>query len=246
MRYHFSVDDVFASLVAMSDAGLSPAAQPMLGFLDRLHAAFGTVTDLYVFQTGPAGGAMRDLAEITPAAADRLRGWGAVRLGPHARDYATPPHAQTVPDLIATMDRLAATIAGITTPAQRARWLRLHYFSESHEARPVWDRIGVTALMTTDKPAVAYRLDDAARAALAATGRARAHGMDWVQSHLRLETYREEAADPARFCARIDAVLDRHGFVTLFTHEVDLADPRVRRLAQAALGHLARRGAAPI
>jgi hypothetical protein len=67
-----------------------------------------------------------------------------------------------------------------------------------------------------------------------------------VRSHLRLETFRDEAADPARFCDRIDAALDRHGLVTLFTHEIELDDPRVRSLAQAALAHLARRGVAPI
>ena len=44
----------------------------------------------------------------------------------------------------------------------------------------------------------------------------------------------------------IDAFLDANGFVSLFTHENEIADPRVRALATASVRHLTRRGVQPI
>ena len=107
----------------------------------------------------------------------------------------------------------------------------------------MWQKLGVEALFTTDKPALAYRMDDDRKSEIARTGRTTHNGLAFVQSHLRLEFFRDEADDPPRFCARIDEIIDRLGFVTLFTHEIELDDPRVRQLAVAALSHLEARGA---
>lgn len=246
-RYHLSIDDVFGAVMQLSDWDLSIPDQPMLAFLARLARDHGAVTDLYLFErlTAPDG-RVRDLGEVRPEAAERLSGTPALRYGPHARDYATPPHAQTPDELAQDMERLCAKIARFAPAERRSAWVRLHYFSEAWEAAEVWRRHGVEALMTTDRPAVAYRLGAAERAALSACGRAEHEGVGFITSHLRFERHLDDADDPARFSARIDAALDRHGFVTLFTHEIDLDDPRTRRLMEHAVGYLSSRGVTPV
>jgi hypothetical protein len=247
LTYHFSVDDVLASLLQLSDWRLDVVGQPCLAFLDRLHREYGAMIDLYLFESAVApDGRVRQLRDVDDRAIAALGAASGFRFGPHAIDYATAPHAQPAPDLIADMERLCATIARLTAPERRSRWVRLHYFSEVWEAAEVWRRHGIEALMTTDKPAIAYRLEPHYREALARAGRTSRAGVGFVRSHLRLESLRGDADDPARFASRIDEVLDCHGFVTLFTHEIDLDDPAVRRLAETALGHLQRRGASPI
>lgn len=240
-RFHFSVDDVFGALTQLSDWDLAITDQPMLGFLARLHGETGVQSALYCFLEGiEPDGRKRHLGELTEATCTRLAAAEAFHWGPHAQDYATAPHAQTVSDAEATFRALDAALARFAPAGRRADWVRLHYFSELYELAPIWAEQGVTALLTTDKPAVAWRLPEAGKAELAATGRTRHDGMGFVTSHLRLEAFRGEAAD--RFCARIDAAVDRHGFCTLFTHETDLDAPDLRALLAAACGHAARTG----
>lgn len=241
--FHFSIDDVFGGLIDLSDADVSPARLPLFAFTEAL-AAEGAVTDLYLFRSGPdRDGRIRRLDEVSEGAARRLRGLAGVRFGPHAENYATAPHAQPIAAQRRTMAGLFSAIGRLSRAGQRSRWLRLHYFSECYELAPLWHAHGVEALLATDKPALAYRLPAAARAELGLTGRTSFAGIDFVRSHLRLESFAAEAGDPPRFLARIDQALASHGFATLFTHEVELADPRVRGLAIAAVRHLAARGA---
>jgi hypothetical protein len=238
-RFHFSVDDVIRAPLMVSDWDLPVEGAPMLAFLARLHADWGVRSDLYCFlEMVEADGRRRSLAGLTPAACARLGAAEAFAWGPHAQDYATAPHAQDVEAARATFTALGAALDRIG--GARAPWVRLHYFSELFELAPLWAAQGIAALMTTDRPARAWRLDEGARAALAARGRARAEGMEFVTSHIRLEFCAPDR--PAHLCARIDAAVEAHGFCTLFTHEVELDRPEMRALLQAACAHAARTG----
>lgn len=243
--FHISIDDVFDCLIDIVDRGQSVARQPVLGFCEAL-AAEGAPVDLYVFRSAIVGGRLRRLDEVGPAAAERLAAVPGIRFGPHAEDYATAPHAQPLDAQRETMAGLFAAIGRFASARQRSRWLRLHYFSECYELAPLWRSNGVEALFTTDKPAIAYRLPEEARESLRLRGAVDFGGIGFRRSHLRLESFADEAADLPRFLARIDAALADHGFVTLFTHEVDIADPRVRTLALASVRHLVGMGAAPV
>ena len=93
---------------------------------------------------------------------------------------------------IGQLQGLFAEIARLSTPRQRARWLRLHYFSECFELASLWHGHGVDALLTTDKPALSHRMDAAAIAALQDRGHVDFGGMTMIRSHLRIETFAEE------------------------------------------------------
>lgn len=231
----------------LSDWRLRVDAQPFLAFCSQL-AAEGAITDLYLFRRMHGiDGRVRSLDEVAnPLAIDALAGLAGVRFGPHAEDYATAPHAQALDRQAATMRGLFNVISRLALPEARARWVRLHYFSECFEIAPVFREHGVEALLTTDKPALTWRMGPRQAEELGRLGRTEANGLAMIRSHLRLENFVGEADDPARFLARIDEALDSHGFVTLFTHETDMADVRVRTLALASVRHFARRGISPI
>ncbi|KPF64343.1 hypothetical protein IP69_18380 [Bosea sp. AAP35] len=245
--YHFSVDDVLESLLMLSDWHLRVGAQPFLAFCTQL-ASEGAITDLYLFRRmNGIDGRVRSLDEVAnPLVIEALAGLAGVRFGPHAENYATAPHAQTLDRQAATMHGLFEIISRLALPESRARWVRLHYFSECFEIAPVFREHGVEALLTTDKPALTWRMGPREAEELGRFGMTEANGLTMIRSHLRLESFADEADDPARFLARIDEVLDSHGFVTLFTHETDMADARVRTLALASVRHFARRGIAAI
>ncbi len=243
LGFHLSVDDVLESLLMLSDWRLGVDAQPFLAFCAQL-ASEGAITDLYLFRRMHGiDGRVRSLDEVVnPLVIEALAKLAGVRFGPHAEDYATAPHAQALDRQAATMHGLFEVISRLASPEARARWVRLHYFSECFELAPLFREHGVEALLTTDKPVLTWRMGPRQAGELARLGRTEANGLAMIRSHLRLENFVDEANDPARFMARIDKAFDSHGFVTLFTHEMDVADARVRTLALESVKHFARRG----
>jgi hypothetical protein len=253
--YHFSVDDVFEALVRASDSGRGLFDEPLFAFLRGLNARFGTRVDLYLFLQGVVDGAPRHLEDVS----DRLRrdfegaaGW--LRLGPHALDYETPPYTQSPAEQAATLGEIYAEIRRFAGGAALSRWLRLHYFSECFELAPFLLERGVEALLLTDKAAISYRGSEALRRELCTRGAARldlgAPGgrsdLSLVRSHLRVEYLARGTGNGAERTAALTEALKRHGFLVLFTHEVDLRERLVRRCAEECLAQLAARSIASI
>lgn len=218
---HLSVDDVLSGLATASNCNRPLSSDPMIAALDRLHAAFGMPVDLYLFGECPEGRLDRLSADV--ARDLRARPW--LRLGPHGADYETPPHRQPVPDLDATLRGLFSAIEGMVGRDARSSWVRLHEFSEAYEAAPMLAAHGVRALLSTDKPAVAWRLPAPERTVLGAHGRVRFGGIEFVRSHLRIERLLEEGVDRAELARRIEGIVEAHGFLVVFTHEVCFGDP---------------------
>lgn len=244
--YHFSVDDVFASLFAPAEAKQAVTDQPAIRFLLELTQSYGTQTDLYVFLHDPPEDRTRDLRRVPDfvcAQVSRLEG---LRFGPHGRNYISPPHAETLARQEATLRELYAAIARFCDSAKLSRWVRLHYFSECYEMAPVFLEHGAEALLLTDKPAITYRLDESLKAELIEKGWTTKDGLAFIRSHMRFETCVAEGLSIAEVCARAEKIVEETGFVVLFTHEVDLADPRVREMASACLKTLAEAGARSI
>jgi len=224
--FHLSVDDVLASLVTASDRGHALAAADMIGALDRLHAEFGMPVDLYLFAECRLQGARRALDELSAAVATELRARSWLRFGPHAANPETPPHGQTIADLNTTLRRLFHTIERLVGRTARSSWVRLHEFSEAYEAAPTLAAHGVAALLTTDKPAISWRLPAAERDVLRRRGRVHFGGIEFIRSHLRVEHLVDEGVDRATLLDRVRSIVDAHGFLVIFTHETCFDDAR--------------------
>jgi hypothetical protein len=221
--FHLSVDDVLSALF--------DPAHPMIETLDRLHGEFAMPMDLYLFGESE----WRRLDELPPAMVHELRTRPWLRLGPHAANARTPPHRQSPADLETTLRSLFATIEQFVGRGARSSWVRLHEFSEAYEAAPLLAAQGVEALLTTDRPAVAWRLPAAERATLALRGRVPFGGIEFVRSHLRVEWLIAEGVGRVALADRISRIVDTHGFLVVFTHEVCFDDPRTARMLHELL-----------
>lgn len=233
--FHLSVDDVFASLMTASDRGQALATAPMIGVLDRLHDEFATRIDLYLFGEDRIDGVRRRLDALSPAIVAELRVRPWLRLGPHAADPQTPPHRQTVDDLSQTLHFLYGVIDRMAGPQARSRWVRLHEFSEAYEAAPTLKAHGVEALLTTDKPVGAWRLPPAERDMLLQRGRTVYGGIEFVRSHLRVESLIADGIDRTTLLDRVGRLVEAHGFVTIFTHEICFNDARTTTMLHGLL-----------
>jgi hypothetical protein len=243
LRFHFSVDDVFDAFIDVADRRLELFEQPFFGFLQALHAEFGVVVHLYVFHRKAVHGRRRSLEEVPETVGAALRRSRWLHLGPHALDYDTPPYAQTPDQQVRALDAIYAELDRFAPDASRSPWVRLHCFSETYEIASYLGDRGVSAILTTDKPAVAYRLPDALRRQLQEEGEVAFGGIRAIRSHFRLETLVAAGLTGARLAETLDAALSAHGRAVVMTHECEVPRPEVREMARAVLRHLTSRGA---
>ncbi|MCC7154059.1 MAG: hypothetical protein IT161_05750 [Bryobacterales bacterium] len=245
--YHFSVDDVFEALIQMSDWEMRAFDHPFFRFLKEMHHRYGMNCDAYLFLEGNVGGKKRSLSEIPKSYREEFQGATWLRFGPHALNYDVPPYTQAPEEQERTFDRLYSEIERIAGPGKTCDWVRLHFFSEAYEIAPYLRKRGVSTLLLTDKQAIAYRLPAAARDRLRTEGMFEYGGLRLRQSQYRIENL---AAPPAVCRADIEEELGYtawdSGYLTLFTHEIELSRREVRQRTEECLGYTAARGMRPV
>lgn len=238
---HFSVDDVLDCLLDVSDSCRDPFEHPILGFLKGIHERFAIEVDLYLFYGEGAGGRGRSLADVASRLRPIFQAHPWIRWGPHALDHATPPHTQPVDKQRSFCDATYAEIARFAGDHRTSRWVRLHYFSEAIELASYFRNRGVEALLTTDKPAVSYRLPPPETDRLRCQGEVEYGGIRFVRSQLRMENL--VGLDDGQLEASLENHCPAGRCAVVFTHEYELARPEVRETTIRALAHLEQRAA---
>jgi len=241
--YHFSVDDVFDSFIEVSDSQLPLFEHPLFQFLKNIHEECDANISLYLFYQKEIHGRMRTLAEVSDANKHILRINPWLQLGPHALDYNTPPYAQSPAEQTKVFDATYAEIERFAGSEGRSKWVRLHYFSESYELAEYFRTKGVTALLSTDKEAISYRMPASARKRLRDEGAVNHEGMTFVRTQFRVETLvRERMPAPDEVWTILESLLTRLGYTVMMTHEYELVRPEVRATAMSILRHFKNRG----
>ena len=236
--FHFSVDDVCLALVEQSRRGGELLAHPFFAFLAELHDRYGVLADLYCFWQCAAEGQPADLTAAASDLAGSLAGQPWLRFGPHGLDREVPPYAQEPQAQKDVFDQILAELTRIAGRASRSRWVRLHCFSESYELASYFRDVGIELVLTTDKDAVSHRMPEEVKAELAETGFSSYQGLRFARSHFRGENFANDHLTASQIAESLDRQLDRHGFVTIFTHEYEIERPEVRRAVRDALAHL--------
>jgi hypothetical protein len=243
--YHLSIDDVFEAFIQASQSQRPPATHPFFAFLTELHSNFKVHVDLYLFQRKTQDGVMRSLNLITPQVSRWLHENPWVRLGPHALDPETPPYQQGVQEQRETIRQIYDQIERLVRPHQYSRWVRLHWFSESYELAADFAKHGVEALLTTDKPAVSYRLDARNRSILRQTGSIQYAGIRLIRSHLRVEDFLAKRSHRQPLDQMLSYFRPNVGCFVVFTHEYELIRPEIQSTLREILSLLAAIGAVP-
>ncbi|MGH9336347.1 MAG: hypothetical protein ACRD21_21635, partial [Vicinamibacteria bacterium] len=192
------------------------------------------------FYRGTVNGRQRTLADVLDRNRDEFQKAEWLRFGPHALDYETPPYKQSPREQWAVFDKIYGEIDRFAGPRKRSRFVRLHYFSEAYELSSHFRRKGVDTLLLTDKDAASYRLPEKARRRLLKDGQLRYRNLNLLRSHFRMERL---VSEPSRESvnARIDSVVTDHGYLCLFTHEVELSKHDVRKQTHECLRYASSR-----
>ena len=236
--YHFSIDDVIDSLIEVSDSSDDLFSHYFFQFLDNIHKKYNTNIDLYCFYQKIINNNMRTLNDISEKYKEIFVNNPWLRFGPHALDYDSPPYDQTPQQQIQIYDLIYDEIKRFSGNISKCELLRLHFFTESYELSSYFKTKNVHSLFTTDKPAIAYRLNDDIKSELDLKGIVKFNEIQFIRSHFRIETLVNENFSESKISELIDNCLFNHGFVSFLTHERELINPKIQQTIEFVLDYL--------
>ena len=236
--YHFSVDDVFDSLIEVIDRKIDLFEHPFFSFLKELHEEFNMSVDLYVFFQKKISGRLRTLKEISDSLKQTIGNNSWIRFGPHGLDYETPPFSQTPEEQIAILDKIYNEIYRFAGKNNLSKWIRLHIFSESYELKDFFHSHGVEAIFTTDKDRITTRMPDAVNNSLKSTGFADYNGLSFIRSDIRTENLANERIHGERLRELINKHLEKNNHIIVMTHEYELLREEVKSVTREIIKEL--------
>jgi len=229
--YHFSVDDVFDSLIEVTDRQVGLFEHPFYAFLKKLHNQFGADISLYSFYQKNIDGKIHTLDEVRDLKEElALEPW--LYFGPHALDYNNPPYSQTPEKQIETFEKIYGQLERFVGREHFSRFVRLQYYSESYELAGYFKSRGVQALFTTDKNAGSYRMPAEVASELLAKGYSSHLGMNFIRTNYRVEFFVDESLSEPEVTERFKSTVEKYGFLVFYTHEIEMYKEQGRNMAE--------------
>ena len=130
--FHFSIDDVFDSLIEVTDKNIPLFEHPYFSLLKEMHDTYGVIVGLHLFFQKKINGKLRSLCDVRDLKKEIADAGGWIYFGPHALDYENAPYAQSVDEQVAVFSRTYDEIDRFAGKNSYAKWIRLHFYSESY------------------------------------------------------------------------------------------------------------------
>lgn len=238
--YHFSVDDVFDSLIEVSDRKQKLFDNPFFSYLKKLNETFGTQVDLYLFFQKKINGRLRTLGDVSDSVRREFEKNPWIRFGPHALDYGTAPYNQSPEEQVKIYDKIYNEIYRFSGRKNLSGWVRLHYFSESYELRNYFKEKGVEAIFTTDKDRITTRMPEV-NEELKEKGFSYYKGLGLIRSQIRIENLANKKVSKEELKEIVKDHFQKYSHLILFTHEYELERKEVREITRDVLKILSKK-----
>lgn len=217
-KYHFSVDDVFDSLIEVTDRGIPLKEHIFFAILWDRWKKYGLKTGLYLFYQKDINGSLRTLKEVRDISDELKDEW--LMFGPHAFNPMTPPYSQSVEEQKFVFDGIYQQIERFAGN-YRSNYVRLHYYSESYELGEYFKGKGVRALFTTDKSAGSHRMPNKNRDELIGKGCTNYNQCDFIRTNFRVEILANESLNYEDILSLFTKTIDLHSDIVIYAHEYE-------------------------
>ncbi len=154
--FHFSIDDVFESLIEVSDKNIPLKKHWFFKILYELWKNYKIKTAIYLFYQKKMNGNIRTLKEVKNIKDQIKEGW--IYFNFHGLDKHNPPFSQTTLNQKKTFEQIRSEIRRFAGKKYFSRFVRLHYYSEAFKLGEYFKKKKVKGLFTTDKKAISYNL----------------------------------------------------------------------------------------
>ncbi len=235
---HFSVDDVFESLIEVTDQNIPLFDHPMFALLREMHDLYGTQVDLYLFSQKEVGGVLRTLSDVRVIRDEIINSGSWLRFGPHAFSFEVAPHAQSPSEQIEVFNAIYKEIDRFAGKDMYASYVRLHYYSESYELADYFKEKGVESLFSTDRPAGSYRMSDEVKKQLVDEGSAMYMDAHFIRTQFRVEFFVDEKQTKEGLRNLFTGSLNKYGYIVLYTHEYEFVRTEICDMIRLAFSML--------
>ena len=227
--FHFSIDDVFESLIEVTDRNIPLFDHPIFAFLLEMHNIFDVHVSLYLFYEKDIDGRKRNLKEVRSLKNELKEHGSWLYFGPHSLNYDTMPFNQSPEETMRVFDDIYFEIIRITgTTDNCASWVRAHFYSELYELGDYFRSKNVSALFTTDRPVGSHRMPTEVANKLLTTGCAIYEGTNFIRTQFRVEFIAQDCLPESGINKLFTESLNTYGYIILYTHEYELLRNEVK------------------
>ncbi len=221
---HFSVDDVFNSLIEVTDKNIKLKDHWFFSQFYKLWKKYKISTGLYLFYEGRVKGKLRNLQEVKSIKNEMRNNW--LFFGPHAYNFESPPHKFSPNIQKKHLSKVYKEIRRFTGNKCLTKKVRLHEYSESFELKKFFQKHNTTNLFTTDKSVGAHRLPKKNKKELLNFGKTTYKKLNFIRTDLRIELL----AKSNKFSRekKIFEILKNRDFLTFYSHENELKKKKNR------------------
>lgn len=218
-KFHFSIDDVFDTLIDASISKISIKQHPFYENLLRLSESYGVSTGLNVFYQGKKDYIDYDLGMVKDFYDDLKGGW--LKFAPHALNFDSPPYTQEIGQQEDFLKKTYLELDRIAGKSNRSQGIRLHYYSEAIEMIDLLKKYGVSYLFTTDKPIYAHRLNEFQINEIRKNGYVSVGGMLFVRTDFRVEDIANKKLSRYEIAKIFEKTFYSYDKVVLYAHEYE-------------------------
>ncbi len=244
--YHFSVDDVFDSLIEITLKDITLFEHPFFALMKEMHDIYNVQVDLELFWGKEIDGVFYTLREMKDVRKEIAEHGSWLRFGPHAYNYMVAPFEQTPAEQIEVFDNIYNEIDRFAGRQFYATWVRLHYYSESYELASYFKARGVTALFSTDREAGSHRMPSEIAQSLLQTGFATYENAHFIRTQFRVEVLTNHRDREEDLRGMFEDALLRFGYIIFYSHEYEFARSEVRNMFRTIFKVLDRLGVVSI
>ncbi len=218
INLHFSIDDVFKSLIEVNDKNLKLKDHWFFSFLYKIYKIYNIKICLYLFYESKINGKIRSLKEIRSLKKQINENW--LYFGAHALNYKSPPHKIPINLQKKHIEKIYKEIIRFAGSKYLAKHVRLHEYSECYEIKNTFNKYKIRSLFTTDRNIGSYRLNKVNSKELLKKGVTQFKGQNFIRTDLRVENMISNTTKQNSYL--IDSILKKKNFLILYTHEYEL------------------------
>jgi len=219
--FHFSVDDVFESLIEVTDKNIKLQNHWFFKQLYYLWKKYRIKTCCNLFYEGKVNGKVRSLKDIKSIKDEIKNGW--IFFGPHALNKKTPPFSQNKVNQIKTFNRIYEEINRFAGKKSISNYVRLHYYSESYELSKYWKSKGVRGLFSTDRSIGSHRMSKKIGESLLKNGHANYKNLNFFRTDFRIEWLsRIKENKNQKIEKMFKKKVDQKNYIVIYSHENEL------------------------
>lgn len=223
--FHFSIDDVFDSLIEVTDKKISLKKHYFFKEIYNLWKMYGIRTGLHLFYQKKINGKIRNLSEIRDISSELGENW--IYFNVHALDPETPPYKQSIKDQKKTFKKIFFEIKRFAGNKYLSINTRLHYYSECYELAEYFNENNVKALFSTDRNIGSHRMPKKISDELLNFGKSSFKKLKFIRTDLRVEWLAKNKIHYKDLKEKISRILNKKKILIIYSHEYEFKKKNV-------------------